>query len=151
MINFKINTIKTVIAVLGSVHAFSQDVGKVVVETASEKGSKTSTNEEVIVNSDGRGAGTYKIEQNYAISFSNGTKIQVPALTNILYSEEADRIVTYGDNICMHTMHNVDLNIYTKSGALVKQLNSVIVYPFKIKVSSNGDIYLFGYKENKSG
>jgi len=152
MMDFKFNTtVKMIAAILFSTHAFSQDVGKVVVETAGEKGSKTSANEEVIVNSDGRGAGTYKIEQNYAISFNNGTKIQVPALTQILYSEEADRIITYGDNICMHTMHKVELNIYTKNGVLVKQVSSAIVYPFKIKVSNGGDIYLFGYKENKSG
>lgn len=150
MINRK-TTIKIVGAIALSLNAFSQDVGKVVVEVANTKSNPTGSQEEVIINSDGKAAGTYKIEQNYAISFSNGTKIQVPALTQILYSEEADRIITYGDNICMHTMHKVELNIYTKNGVLVKQVSSAIVYPFKIKISNGGDIYLFGYKENKSG
>jgi hypothetical protein len=148
---FKIKiTIGTAVAILFSLHVFSQDIGKVAVEVAPGKSSAAGSNQEVMVNSDGKEAGTYKTEHYYDINFSNGSKIQVPALTQILYSEESDRIITYGDNICMDMMHKVDLNIYTKNGALVKHLSSVILDPFKIKISNNGDIYLFGYKENKS-
>ncbi len=132
-------------------NCFAQDIKELKVEETPLKAKVTAKMSNVLINTNGEEGGTFKLEQKYRINFKNGKEIEVPALSNIMFAADADRVVIYGDNICVDMLGYVSVLIYTCEGKFIHKIDSAMQYPISIALSKKGEIYLLGCRNCSTG